>query len=478
MEESNNSDKNTNEEKLDFLNKDEMKRIPTTLWNFFVSIFSFKQDKDVNALEVIENIKKDIEFKGASVWILMCSIIIASIGLNLNSVAVIIGAMLISPLMGPIKGIGLAIGTNNLKLLIFSLVNFGIATAVSLITSFLYFKITPFKDANPEILDRTEPIILAVFIAFFGGLAGIISSVRNEKSTVVPGVAIATALMPPLCVAGFGLATGNFNYFLGASYLFILNAIFICLTTILIVRYLKFPLASYINKKKEKRIKLYISAFLLIILIPSGFKFYEVIKKTVFTNSSTQFIEKEVNPIEGINVYKNHIEYDKKTITLFLGGNGIISDSRKFELEKKMASDYGLEGAQLYIIQSNQGIDKNNLSMEDYTNLINNYNLKLDQKDQQLEELTKQLNTNTGVKFDLTKTEKRLKFDADFKLLTSFSAANAYEINMNNAVDTTLLFKATWKDTALNSARTNRLKQWIELEFDCTEFELVETLKK
>jgi uncharacterized hydrophobic protein (TIGR00271 family) len=481
-EENINSEKEKNEEqpkaKTDVLGKEEIKKIPTTVWNYIISIFSFKQDKEVNALEVIDNIKKDIEFKGASVWILICSIIIASIGLNLNSVAVIIGAMLISPLMGPIKGIGLAVGTNNVKLLLFSLSNFAVATVVSLIASFIYFKITPFKDANHEILDRTETIILAVFIAFFGGLAGIISSVRNERSTVVPGVAIATALMPPLCVAGYGLANNNFNYFLGASYLFLLNAVFICLTTILVVRYLKFPLATYINKKRERKIKIYFFAFLLVILIPSGIKFYSVIKKTIFINTSIQFIEKEINPITGVNVYKNNVTCDDRTLTLYLGGSGRIDDIRKEELERIMNTEYGLENAKLLIIQSQADINRDNLTMEDYTNLISNYNKLIDQKDKELETLSKRLNTNEGKKFDLVKAEKRLKFENDFKQLFSFSAANAYEIKMSNVVDTTLLFKATWNDTMLNPTRTKRLKQWIEIEFDCTDFELVETLKK
>lgn len=465
-------------EKPEALGKEEIKRIPATVWNFIVSVFSFKQDTDVNTLEVMESIKKNIEFKGYNVWVLMCSIVIASVGLNLNSIAVVIGAMLISPLMGPIRGIGLAVGTNNFRLLIFSLINFGIATGVSIIVSFLYFKLTPFKDQTPEILARTEPLILDVVIAFFGGLAGIIAASKNDNSTVIPGVAIATALMPPLCVTGYGLATGEFAYSLGAFYLFLLNSIFICLTTILVIRYLKFPLATYINKKKERKIKLYIGVFLLIILIPSGFKFYSVIKKSVFNNTSLNFIEKEINPINGINVYKNHITYDDKTITLYLGGSGRISDVRKEELEKKLHSDYGLNDTKLLIIQSQEELNKDNLTMEDYTNLINNYNRILDQKDKELESLSKRLNTNEGKKFDLIKAEKRLKFETEFNKLASFSAANAYEIKMSNIVDTTLLFKATWNDTAIIPTRTNRLKQWIEIEFDCTNFELVETLNK
>ncbi|MDB4089565.1 DUF389 domain-containing protein, partial [Flavobacteriales bacterium] len=259
--------------------KEEMKKLPNTIWKYIVSIFSFSNDKDVNPLEVMDDIKKGIEFKGYNVWILICSIFICSIGLNVNSIAVVIGAMLISPLMGPIRGIGLAVGTNNFKLLIYSLINFGVATVVSILASYLYFKLMPFKDHTSEILARTEPFILDVLIAFFGGLAGIIAATKRDNSTVVPGVAIATALMPPLCVTGYGLATGNWSYTFGAFYLFILNSLFICLATIVVLRYLKFPLATYVNKKKERNIKIYIAVFLAIILIPSGLKFKEIFEK-------------------------------------------------------------------------------------------------------------------------------------------------------------------------------------------------------
>lgn len=466
-------------EKPEALGKEEIKRIPATVWNFIVSVFSFKQDTDVNTLEVMESIKKNIEFKGYNVWVLMCSIVIASVGLNLNSIAVVIGAMLISPLMGPIRGIGLAVGTNNFRLLIFSLINFGIATGVSIIVSFLYFKLTPFKDQTPEILARTEPLILDVVIAFFGGLAGIIAASKNDNSTVIPGVAIATALMPPLCVTGYGLATGEFAYSLGAFYLFLLNSIFICLTTILVIRYLKFPLATYINKKKERKIKLYIGVFLLIILIPSGFKFAQVWKKSLFNAEVESFITNEIYPIGKANDfwvnYKETIyKTDKQEIRISIAGNGIISKIRKEELQNKLHKLY--PNCTLNIYQGS--VDKEHLDIESFNLMQKQYNNIIAEKDKELESLSKRLNTNEGKKFDLIKAEKRLKFETEFNKLASFSAANAYEIKMSNIVDTTLLFKATWNDTALIPTRTNRLKQWIEIEFDCTNFELVETLNK
>ncbi|HPC26926.1 MAG TPA: DUF389 domain-containing protein, partial [Paludibacteraceae bacterium] len=194
--------------------------------------------EDTNIETTLESIKKDVEFKGANVWILFFAVIVCSVGLNVNSTAVIIGAMLISPLMGPINGVGLAVGINDAELLRNALKNLLIMILVGLLASTLYFLITPLSDAQSELLARTRPTIFDVLIAFFGGLAGIVAASRKEgKITVIAGVAIATALMPPLCTAGFGLATGQMKYFGGAFYLLFLNSFFIALATLLMVRY-------------------------------------------------------------------------------------------------------------------------------------------------------------------------------------------------------------------------------------------------
>lgn len=208
-----------------------------------------KADED----DVVLSIKKNSDFVGANLWTLIFAIFIASIGLNVNSTAVIIGAMLISPLMGPIMGIGLGIGTNDFELVKKGLRNLLIATLISIVASTIYFYITPLHDAQSELLARTTPSIWDVFIAFFGGLAGIVAGTRKEKSNVIPGVAIATALMPPLCTAGFGLASGNFYFFIGAIYLYFINSVFICISTFLIVRFLKFKKKHFEDKNYEKK---------------------------------------------------------------------------------------------------------------------------------------------------------------------------------------------------------------------------------
>jgi uncharacterized hydrophobic protein (TIGR00271 family) len=231
---------------------------PTDLRQMWISLKAFLHklasiEEGTDEKGSIEGIRRDVEFKGVNVWILVASIFIASIGLNTNATAVIIGAMLISPLMGPIIGTGLAVGIMDFALLKKSLRNFATTVAISILTSTLYFAISPLSEVQSELLARTTPTIFDVGIAFFGGLAGIVAGSRREKSNVVPGVAIATALMPPLCTAGFGLATGNLSFFFGAMYLFFINSVFISFATIIIVRYLKFQRVGFVDARTETR---------------------------------------------------------------------------------------------------------------------------------------------------------------------------------------------------------------------------------
>lgn len=455
----------------------ELKNLPSTLWKFMVSIFSFSNDSNVNPMEVIENIKSEIEFKGYNVWVLMCSIVIASIGLNVNSIAVVIGAMLISPLMGPIRGIGLSIGIANFKLLVYSLVNFGVATVVSILVSFLYFKLMPFKDATPEILARTEPLILDVLIAFFGGLAGIIAASRNHNSTVVPGVAIATALMPPLCVTGYGLAIGNWDYTFGAFYLFVLNSLFICLSTIVVVRYLKFPLTSYINKKKERNIKIYISIILVIILVPSGMKFMEVFNKSVFTNTATVFVKERVSTIPKIQILDTDFDHDARTVSVVLVGSNTIPISRINELQDILNGEaYGLENTSFVVIQNDE-IENNTFTMDDYRMLVKDWEQKIIDRDKQIIKLKEDYDRKTDFNFDMTSVTKKLKLITEFNPLENFAASKAYRMNMEGQADTTLMIVVNWKDSSLNEARSRKLKNWIEINFETTNYEIIEKTK-
>ena len=252
--------------------------------DLFVGITGFFRDL-INLQEgldregTIVDIKNNKRMRGANAWLLMCSIMVASLGLDLNSPAVIIGAMLISPLMSPILGIGLAVGINDREMLTISLQHFGIAIGIALVTSVVYFQLTPLGDVTSEIEARTAPTFLDVLVAFFGGIAGIISGSRRDKSNAIPGVAIATALMPPLCVTGFGLANGEWEIMLNSFYLFFLNAVFVALATYLIVRYLKFPYEDIVDERERRRTQLIIFFVSALLILPSVYILSGVLNK-------------------------------------------------------------------------------------------------------------------------------------------------------------------------------------------------------
>lgn len=255
----------------------------------FINLHNGEEDKK----KVLDTVFNNVSFRGSNLWILACAIIIASVGLNVNSTAVIIGAMLISPLMGPIVGAGFALGTYDFVLLKKSMKNLVIATVVSLAVSAIYFFLSPFKDVQSELLARTAPNIYDVLIAFFGGLVGVIAITRVEKGNPIPGVAIATALMPPLCTAGYGIATANLPYFAGAFYLYTINCFFICIATFFVVKYLQYPATNFKSIRYARRIRTGITALIFIMLIPSFYLAYTLWNEKKFTKTVEQFINTE-----------------------------------------------------------------------------------------------------------------------------------------------------------------------------------------
>lgn len=306
--------------------------------NFIQNIInSFKLfgEKEDNSI-VITSIEKGIVFKGTNLWILIFAIFIASLGLNVNSTAVIIGAMLISPLMGPIMGIGLSLGINDLPLLRKSIYNYGFATIISLITSTLYFILSPISDAHSEILARTQPNIYDVLIAFFGGLAGVLANSSKQKGNVIPGVAIATALMPPLCTAGFGLATMQWSYFFGAFYLFLINTVFIALATLITIKYLKFPVKHLVDAKAERKNKQLVFIITMLTILPSIYFGYQFIQDNRFIASANSFIEKH-SKLPNEYLLNKKINAQNRTITLVYGGSK-LTDTALIQLQDKFKS--------------------------------------------------------------------------------------------------------------------------------------------
>ncbi|WP_461791749.1 DUF389 domain-containing protein [Pedobacter sp.] len=345
----------------------------------FINLHDGEQDKQV----VLDNVTVNTSFRGSNLWILACAILIASVGLNVNSTAVIIGAMLISPLMGPIVGAGFALGTYNFSLLKKSMKNLLIATMVSLVVSCVYFYVSPFKDVQSELLARTAPNIYDVLIAFFGGLVGVIASTRVEKGNPIPGVAIATALMPPLCTAGYGLATFNFSFFFGAFYLYTINCFFICISTFLLVKYLKYP-SAIIEDKYRKRIRYGITALIMVMIIPSCYLAYTLWNQKKFNKTVEEFIGNEFTS-RGYTVIYKKINYHSNPKEVELAFLNRKLSAQEISTYNKLLEEKGVK-AKLNIRQDDTDlkseilseVNKRNASISEKDLTINNLRQELD----------------------------------------------------------------------------------------------------
>ena len=317
---------------------------------FLTRHFDLRQEKE-DEEETIESLKKGVEFRGTTLWVLIFAIFLASLGLNTNSTAVIIGAMLISPLMGPIMGFGLGLGIADFDLVKRSLRNYLTATLFSVVTATIYFLISPISEAQSELLARTSPTIYDVLIAFFGGLAGIVAGSTKSKGNVIPGVAIATALMPPLCTAGFGLATGNLSYFLGAFYLYFINTVFISLSTYIVVRVLKYPNKEFLDKKRAMVVRRYMMVIVTCTIIPSLYLTYRVLRNTVFDEQVRSFVNKELD-FPNTQVLSRTVAVDtagRKALNVVLLGDEV--PDMMIETARARMTDYGLGGIGLNIQQ-------------------------------------------------------------------------------------------------------------------------------
>lgn len=306
-----------------------------TLKSGMLRRFSLLDDKADDA-QIDESLRAAVVLQGATPWILMLAIFIASIGLNVNSAAVIIGAMLISPLMGPIMGIGYGVGIYDFALIRKSLVNLGIATAISLLTACVYFLISPLDEAQSELLARTTPTLWDVLIAIFGGLAGVVGATRKEKSNVIPGVAIATALMPPLCTAGFGLAHGNWSFFFGALYLFAINSVFIAASTAIIISLMHLPRHKFVDAATEARVKRTLLFVVMLTTLPSCYLAYKLVGNEVFSHTARAFVNTEFQ-FKDSHVVQVNIGPKERRIEVTLVGEP-ISPSALQALESRLTT--------------------------------------------------------------------------------------------------------------------------------------------
>ena len=320
------------------------------VWRIAKRFFNALPDK-TDETAIVEQISDGVTFRGANLWVLIFAIFIACLGLNLNSTAVIIGAMLISPLMGPIIGMGLAVGRADLELLKRSLTNYGVSTVISVLTAALYFQLTPLTEAQSELLARTSPTLYDVLIALFGGAAGILALSTGGKGNVIPGVAIATALMPPLCTAGYGLAMGEWSFFFGACYLFFINTVFIALATYLGVRLLQFKPKQFVDKARLAVVNRYIAVIVVVTMLPAVYMTTQIIRQSVFENHVKQFVKQELNH-PGTRILSEQADRETKTLDVVALGAALPNDM--IEAARQRLADYQLADYQLNVIQGAQ----------------------------------------------------------------------------------------------------------------------------
>ena len=464
------------ETKFDFDdNSNEIKKNASGLFgaliNFIQRVFNFKNDVDKNL--VVNSIKSDISMRGTTSWILVCSILIASVGLNANSTPVVIGAMLISPLMGPILGLGFSIATNDFQTFKNSSFNFFVMVFISVLTAFIFFSIFPLRDESSELLSRTRPDIRDVLIAFFGGLALIIAKTKKENiSSAIFGVAIATALMPPLCTAGYYLANTNLENAVGAMYLFIINSIYITIATYLVLKFLRFPLVNYSNASNRKTINRLVTSVSLLIMIPAVITFINVIKENNFENQSQLFLKNELQGLPNYDFLVQTAVTDfenNKEITINNYGQKPISEEVISILKNKLKNYKALEDANLFFKQQN--IDENSnlfiqeLRLRDSLELAEK-NKKLNELSKEIEEL-KELSREKLIFNEISKEASLIypdlkQFEIFEKIRTDF-----------NSTKKILVVSVVW-DSLLLRSETEKLnlsiRRWLEFQLDSKDF--------
>ena len=438
---------------------------------YLVNLLDFRKDAD--QISTIEEIKANIQFKGATAWILICSILVASIGLNTNSIPVVIGAMLISPLMGPILGVGLSIAINDIDTLKTSLVSLGTMILLSVLTSFVYFWIFDINADTSELFARTRPDIREILIAFFGGLALIIATTKKGTiATVIYGVAIATALIPPLCTAGYGIAVGDLDYFLGAMYLFIINTIFIALATFIVTKFLKFPMINYVDSIKRRRISRFATLAAIIVMIPAVWTFVNVVNESNFKNDALSFLNSELDILPNSKYIKKNtvVQYhsDKPSvIELTTLGNDQISKEIEFVLNTKMKNYSSLNNTELII---NQSIFREINNLEYMEELRSRDSLDLLSQTQKINFLEDKVQELLVLEKNYIEFPNLLKeLNINYSEIDEFSYSNILKSDFKS-IDTVSVFYVKWNDSLVNEVdiidKSSQLEKWLKYKLN------------
>lgn len=426
-----------------------------TLWQMIKMRFNALPDKE-NEEETIKQISSGVNFRGSNLWVLIFAIFIASLGLNTNSTAVIIGAMLISPLMGPIIGIGLSIGINDLDLLKSSIKNYIVATFISVLTATVYFMITPLTEAQSELLARTSPTLYDVLIALCGGAAGILALSTKGKGNVIPGVAIATALMPPLCTAGYGLAVGNLSYFFGAFYLFFINTVFICLATYIGVRMLKFAPKTFLDQTRMTKVQRYIISLVVLTMLPATYMTVQIIKQSIYGSNATKFVKNELT-FNGTQIISQNLDEKNNTLNIVAVGKQ-ISDSDINHAAKRLAQ-YNLENYTLNVIQGSQSdsllrkFNKTTLSTEVSKQ-------KLLEQSAQISTLEAQLSQYTS--YENLGNEISREVGTIFPDITKIIVANVSEARTDTTSNIRYILTVIESKKKMSTTDTHRLQTWLK----------------
>lgn len=426
------------------------------LREFMKDRFSLEDDK-AHRDEVVANISRGVEFRGVNLWVLIFATLVASLGLNVDSAAVIIGAMLISPIMGPIMGVGLSLGINDFELLKKSLRNFMLMFIVAIITSTVYFFISPLSSNSSELLARTVPTTYDVLIALFGGLAGMVAQTRQDRtSTVIPGVAIATALIPPLCTAGFGLATGQMRFFFGAFYLFFINSVFIALATYLVVRFLRYEKKVFIDKARERAVKRLMMVITLVTFIPSVVIGFHMVRVSLFEATADKYVAQVFNyPHTRVIECSKHYARGQKfsRIELLLVGEPLGEEV--IENARAQLDGYGLDRTELIVRQANTE------DRIDVVSLQQSYQELLTEKNRRIEEMTSQLKRYRVTDVEVNDVSREM--GALMENVEAVSLTKGITFDVSGAPrDTTLICVVTRKD-ASQPVDSETLKNWLRL---------------
>lgn len=428
---------------------------------YLKSIIHFSDEIDYDNAST--SIRKNIAFRGTNIFILACAIVIASVGLNVNSIPVIIGAMLVSPVMGPILGFGLGLGTEDARLLKDSLKNLGVMVGISIIASSLFFVLSPLSLANPsELLARTNPTIYDVLIALFGGLAGIIEISRKDKGTVISGVAIATALMPPLCTVGYGLSIWNWSYVLGALYLFTINSIFIALATFLAVKYFRFPAVE----SDEQRIRLPKSAFyiiLLVVIVPSIISAISVVKENNFKIQAEQLVNDNKN-LGKCFIYDHKATYSRKspTLELFLAGETLTPEARNQFY--KDAERYGITRSQIIFHEDATSIRQELSEVEIVKSIYEHTDQQIKRLNDSIAKLDAQLNDYKEKEIPVDVIAKELF--AQYPGITNLSLTRGSSVNANDPQNTEQIVAIITSDKPIDDDAHDRIERWLKVRLN------------